>query len=80
MADRDSKAAFMFIVSILIPGPPFKCLVMAWAADEPPADPEPCGGSNGIPNERSPSASEASADSASAPSSSAPEFDRCLTR
>ena len=33
----DSKAPFTFVVQLMVPGPPFLSLTMAWAADYDPA-------------------------------------------
>lgn len=34
---RDSKAPFTFVVQLMVPGPPFLSLTMAWAADYDPS-------------------------------------------
>lgn len=36
---RNSKAPFTFVVQLMVPGPPFLSLVMAWAADYDPSKP-----------------------------------------
>jgi hypothetical protein len=33
---RDSEAAFTFVVNFMVPGPPFRNLVMSWSTDTPP--------------------------------------------
>jgi hypothetical protein len=33
---RDSEAAFTFVVNFMVPGPPFRNLVMSWASAAPP--------------------------------------------
>ncbi|KAL0043136.1 hypothetical protein WJX79_010214 [Trebouxia sp. C0005] len=38
-AIRDSKAPFTFVVQLMVPGPPFLSLTMAWAADYDPSKP-----------------------------------------
>ncbi len=39
VACRDSKAPFTFVVQLMVPGPPFLSLTMAWAADYDPSKP-----------------------------------------
>ena len=39
MCCRDSKAPFTFVVQLMVPGPPFLSLTMAWAADYDPSKP-----------------------------------------
>lgn len=39
IACRNSKAPFTFVVQLMVPGPPFLSLVMAWAADYDPSKP-----------------------------------------
>lgn len=35
--DRKSKAPFTFALQLMVPGPPYRALVIAWAADSDPS-------------------------------------------
>lgn len=36
LSNRDSEAAFTFVVNFMVPGPPFRNLVMSWSSDTLP--------------------------------------------
>ncbi len=48
---RNSQAPFTFVVNFMVPGPPFRNLVMSWAADEaPPGWGHPGASATGAPH------------------------------
>lgn len=77
MGCRDSKAPFTFVVQLMVPGPPFLSLTMAWAADYDPSKRGPTDSPHS-PDASRPSFTGNDADSDSELFKS--PFDLCLAR